>query len=284
MSTQTITTESGRGAAADRIQTNTPPPRPLKPASSGQQAMALAWRVVRKIRHVPEQLLDVTLQPILFIALFVFVFGGGLFGDWHQALQYLLPGIMVQGVVFATVSIGTGLNNDLSKGIFDRFRSLPIGRAAPLVGAVLGEAVRYALSGAVVLIFGFILGFRLQHTNPLGLLAGYVLVVGFALCMCWSSVLLGILAKTPESVQGLAFLTLFPLTFGSNIFAQTSTMPGWLQAWVNVNPITHLANAERGLLIGGPVAWPVLQTVLWGIGFFAVFFPLAVAGYRRRSS
>jgi oleandomycin transport system permease protein len=281
VSTQTVD-EAGRDVQ-DRIQTIAPPPRPDRPATPVQQAMALGWRVVRKIRHVPEQLLDVTLQPILFIALFVFVFGGGLFGNWHDALQYMLPGIMVQGIVFATVSIGTGLNNDLTKGIFDRFRSLPIGRAAPLVGAVLGEAVRYALSGAVVLIFGFVLGFRL-HANPLGLLVGYVLVVAFALCLCWASVLVGIMAKTPESVQGLAFLALFPLTFGSNIFARTSSMPGWLQAWVNINPITHLANAERGLLIGGPVAWPVAQTILWGLGFLAVFFPLAVAGYRRRSS
>jgi oleandomycin transport system permease protein len=281
VSAQTLD-DAGRDVQ-ERIQTIAPPPRPPRPASPVQQAMALGWRVVRKIRHVPEQLLDVTLQPILFIALFVFVFGGGLFGDWHQALQYMLPGIMVQGVVFATVSIGTGLNNDLTKGIFDRFRSLPIGRAAPLVGAVFGETVRYALSGAVVLAFGFALGFRL-HTNPLGLLAGYLLVVGFALCMCWASVLVGILAKTPESVQGLIFLTLFPITFGSNIFASPSTMPGWLQGWVSVNPITHLNDAEHGLLLGGPVAWPVLQTVLWGVGFLAVFFPLAVAGYRRRSS
>jgi oleandomycin transport system permease protein len=277
MSAQTLVPGTAKPAVAP------PPARPLRRASPAQQAMALAWRVVRKIRHVPEQLLDVTLQPILFIALFVFVFGGGLFGDWHQALQYMLPGIMVQGVVFATVSIGTGLNNDLTKGIFDRFRSLPIGRAAPLVGAVLGETVRYALSGAVVLVFGFILGFRL-HANPLGLVAGFVLVVVFALALCWASVVVGIMAKTPESVQGIAFMAMFPLTFGSNIFASTESMPGWLQAWVNVNPITHLANAERGLLLGGPVAWPVAQTLLWAVGFLAVFFPLAVAGYRRRSA
>jgi oleandomycin transport system permease protein len=260
-----------------------PPARPARRASPVMQARALAWRVVRKIRHVPEQLLDVTLQPILFIALFVFVFGGGLFGDWHQALEYMLPGIMVQGVVFATVSIGTGLSNDLNKGIFDRFRSLPIGRAAPLIGAVLGETVRYALSGAVVLMFGFVLGFRM-HAPAVGLLLGFALVVVFALCLCWASVVVGVLAKTPESVQGIAFMVMFPLTFGSNIFAQTSSMPGWLQAWVNVNPITHLADAERGLLLGGPVAWPVAQTLLWAAGFLALFFPLAVAGYRRRSA
>lgn len=281
MSAQTL--DTGRSAAPEgRIRTLVPPPRPARAASPVQQALTLGWRVVRKIRHVPEQLLDVTLQPILFIALFVFVFGGGLFGDWHQALEYMLPGIMVQGVVFATVSIGTGLNNDLTKGIFDRFRSLPIGRAAPLVGAVLGETVRYALSGAVVLVFGFILGFRM-HANVLGLVGAYVLVVGFALCLCWASVVIGILAKTPESVQGLAFMTLFPLTFGSNIFAATSSMPGWLQAWVNINPITHLADAVRGMLIGGAVAWPAAQAILWGLGLLAVFFPLAVAGYRRRS-
>ncbi len=260
-----------------------PPVRRAPVAAAVQQSLTLTWRSVVKIKHVPEQLLDVTLQPVIFILLFVFVLGGGLFGDWHSALQYMLPGILVQTVVFATMGIGVGLNTDLTKGIFDRFRSLPIGRPAPLVGAVLGDAVRYTLSGGTVLAFGMVLGFRI-HTNPLAALAAFALVVVFALAVCWIAALVGIVAKTPESVQGLAFLVMFPLTFGSNIFAATSTMPGWLQAWVKVNPISHIVTAERGLLLGGPAAWPALQALAWAAGIAAVFFPLAVAAYRRRSS
>ncbi len=259
-----------------------PPGSRQSPFAGLQQSLTLTWRAVVKIKHVPEQLMDVTLQPVIFILLFVFVLGGGLFGDWHQALQYMLPGILVQTVVFATMGIGVGLNTDLTKGIFDRFRSLPIRRSAPLVGAVLGDTVRYVTSGATVLAFGMVLGFRI-HTDPLAAVAAFVLVVVFALALCWVSAWVGIIAKSPQSVQGLAFLVMFPLTFGSNIFANTATMPGWLQSWVGINPITHIADAERGLLLGGAVAWPAAQALLWAAGIAAVFFPLSVRAYRRRS-
>jgi len=273
MSATTLTTAAPADAAgAGRVRL----------AAGLPQSLTLMWRTVVKIKHVPEQLMDVTLQPIIFIALFVFVLGGGLLGNWHNALQYMLPGILVQTVVFATMGIGIGLNTDLTKGIFDRFRSLPIARSAPLVGAVLGDAVRYVISGAMVLAFGLVLGFRV-HTNALAAVAAFVLVVLFALAVCWVAAWVGIVAKGPESVQGLVFLVMFPLTFGSNIFAATSSMPGWLQAWVNVNPISHIVTAERGLLLGGPVAVPTLQTLVWAVGIVAVFFPLSVRAYRRRS-
>src|SRR5262249_35888633 len=256
--------------------------RSMRPAAAAQQSLTLMWRTLVKIKHVPEQLMDVSLQPVIFIALFVFVLGGGLFGDWHQALQYMLPGILVQPVVFATMGIGIGLNTDLTKGIFDRFRSLPIARPAPLVGLVLGDAVRYVISGVIVLGFGMAIGFRV-HTNPLAAVAAFVLVVVFAVAVCWVVAWVGIIATGPESVQGFAFLVIFPLTFGSNIFAAISSMPGWLQAWAKVNPISQLATAERGLLLGGSVASPTLQALAWAAGIAAVFFPLSVRAYRRRS-
>jgi len=256
--------------------------RSVRPAAAAQQALTLMWRTVVKIKHVPEQLMDVSLQPIVFIVLFVFVLGGGLFGNWHQALQYMLPGILMQTLVFATMGIGIGLNTDLTKGIFDRFRSLPIARSAPLVGLVLGDAVRYVISGAMVLGFGMAIGFRV-HTNLLAAVAAFVLVIAFALALCWVTAWVGIIAKGPESVQGFVFVVMFPLTFGSNIFAATSSMPGWLQAWVKVNPISQIVTAERGLLLGGPVASPALQALAWAAGLVVVFFPLSVVAYRRRS-
>jgi oleandomycin transport system permease protein len=237
---------------------------------------------VVKIRHQPEALMDVSLQPIIFTVLFVFVFGGAIAGDWHDYLTYLVPGILVQTLMFATGGIGVALNNDITKGVFDRFRSLPIARWAPLAGAVLGDMVRYLISVAITIGFGMILGFRVT-TNALSAVAGCLLLLAFALALCWASALIGMLVKTPQGVQAFGFIAFFPLVFGSNLLAPTSTMPGWLQAFVKVNPMTLLTDAERGLFTGGPVATPAVQSLLWALGIFVVFAPLAVRVYRRRT-
>ncbi len=247
-----------------------------------RHSLTLAWRTIIRIRYNPEQLIDVTLQPIIFILLFVFVFGGAISSNWHDYLPFLLPGIMAQTVVFATMNTGVNLNTDITKGVFDRFRSLPIARSAPLIGAVLGDVVRYIVTMVVILAFGMALGFRI-HTSPFAAAAACLLVLLFALSFCWVTVFIGLLARTPGSVQGLGILFMFPLTFGSNVFSQTSTMPGWLQAWVKVNPITQLVDSVRGLLIGGPVAAPVWHTVAWAAGFVLVFASLAIRAYRRRA-
>jgi oleandomycin transport system permease protein len=247
-----------------------------------RHSLTLAWRTIIRIRYNPEQLIDVTLQPIIFILLFVFVFGGAISSNWHDYLPFLLPGIMAQTVVFATMNTGVNLNADITKGVFDRFRSLPIARSAPLIGAVVGDVVRYIVTMVVILAFGMALGFRI-HTSPFAAAAACLLVLLFALSFCWVTVFIGLLARTPGSVQGLGILFMFPLTFGSNVFSQTSTMPGWLQAWVKVNPITQLVDAVRGLLIGGPVAAPVWHTVAWAAGFVLVFASLAIRAYRRRA-
>ena len=246
-------------------------------------SLVLAGRAVRKIRRTPEQFIDVTLQPIIFVILFVYVFGGAISGSTHDYLQYVLPAIMVQTVLFSSLSIGVNLNTDIKKGVFDRFRSLPIGRSAPLIGAVSAEVVRFSTSVIVLMGFGYALGFRVG-TNPLSALAGCLLAIAFALCMSWVAVFLGTWLRESGAVQGIGFLVMFPLTFGSNMFVPTSSLPGWLQGWVKINPVTHLTDAIRGLLVGGPVAGPVGWSVLTGAIILAIFAPLAVATYRRKTN
>jgi oleandomycin transport system permease protein len=245
-------------------------------------AVALGRRGLIKTLRTPEAFIDVTVQPVLFLLLFTYLFGGAVAGSQHDYLQYVLPGIFVQSIVFGSVQIGVNLSTDASKGVSDRFRSLPIARSAPLVGAELADLLRYLMLTVCLLGAGYAIGFRIQ-TDPLRTLAAIVIAIGFALCLGWFSVFIGMIARTPGSVQGILFLTMFPLTFGSNAFVQTSTMPGWLQAFVRVNPVTHVTATIRGLLVGGPVAQHLLFTVLWGLGLLAVFFPLAVRAYRRKA-
>jgi oleandomycin transport system permease protein len=255
--------------------------RPAGPAIV-RHSLVLAQRALIKIRRTPEQLLDVTLQPILFVVLFVYLFGGAIAGSQHDYLQFVLPALMIQTVLFSTVAIGVNLNNDVGKGVFDRFRSLPIARSAPLIGAVLGDVIRYVISIVVLLVVGYILGFRIG-TNPLSALAGCLLVVLFALCLCWASIWLGMTVREPGGVQGIAFVLLFPLTFGSSSFVPVDTMPGWLQSWVHVNPVTHLVDAVRTLLVGGGSTWPILESLGWCALILAIFAPLAVRAYRRKA-
>jgi oleandomycin transport system permease protein len=262
------------------------PPRasdaPNRPLPLLRHSLILAGRALTKTKRTPEQFIDVTLQPILFVVLFVYLFGGAISGSQHDYLQFVLPAIMVQTVLFSSMTIGVNLNTDIGKGVFDRFRSLPIARSAPLIGAVLGDVVRYVVSLVVLMGFGYAIGFRVG-TNPLHALAGCALVIAFALCICWVSVLIGMLVREPGGVQGFGFLLMFPLTFGSSMFVPVDTMPGWLQAWVHVNPVTHLVEAARGLLLGGPVLEPVVWSLAWALAIVTVFAPLAVRAYRRRT-
>lgn len=258
--------------------------RRTRPFAWAQQSLTLAWRNIVRIRQNPEALADVTFQPIIFLVLFLFVFGGAIAsgGTWHDYLPFLLPGLLVQTVVFSTMGTGVALNDDFAKGVFDRFRSLPIARIAPLIGAVLGDAVRYSLSIVILMTTGFVLGFRFQNGIGNGLLA-LVIVLLFALSMCWIWVWLGLTLKTAQGVQGVAFLVMFPLTFGSNVFVQTDTLPGFLQAFVNVNPVKYLVDTMRALMLGGDLQKPLLITLAWMVGLIAVFAPLAIRAYRRRT-
>jgi oleandomycin transport system permease protein len=257
------------------------PARSMTPARATRHALTLAWRALVRVRRNPEQLLDVTLQPIVFVTLFVFLFGGAIKGmDRHSYLEYVLPGITVLTVVFASMGTGIGLNTDVTKGIFDRFRSLPIARSAPLTGTILGDFFRYIVSIAIVFAYGSLLGFRIG-TNPVFALAAVGLMFVFGFAVGWIWVLLGLYVKSPQSLQGFGFIVMFPLTFGSNVFVGTATLPGWLQAWVKVNPVTALSAATRGLVLRGPIATPAWQSVAWSIAITAVFAPLAVRRYRR---
>ena len=247
-----------------------------------RHSLVLAKRGLINTIRTPEALIDVTLQPIIFLVMFTYIFGGAIsHGSQHAYLEFLLPGILGQTIAMGGIAIGVNLNNDVTKGIFDRFRSLPIARSAPLVGAVLADVARYAILCVVTLGFGYALGFR-AHTDVPDVIAACVLAIGFALCLCWASVFVGMIARTSGSVQGIMTLIVLPLSFGSNTFVRASTMPGWLQSFVKVNPLTHLVGAIRGLLVGGPVQSDVLWSLLWMGVLLAVFVPLALWAYRRR--
>jgi oleandomycin transport system permease protein len=256
---------------------------PAGPFRGLRHAAALAVRNLVKTARTPEALIDVTIQPIIFLLMFTYIFGGALGGgDRGSYLQYLLPGLLAQSISLAGVSLGQNLNSDIQKGVFDRFRSLPIARSAPLVGAVLADVVRYLILFAVIMGAAYVMGFRVQ-TGLVPTLAALGVSMLFALSFCWISVFVGLLVRTPGAVQGLMFLLVMPLSFGSNVFVDTTTMPGWLQSFVHVNPITHLVGVVRGLMLGGPVAGDLAWTGGWIAVFLAVFVPLALRAYNRRA-
>jgi ABC transporter DrrB family efflux protein len=257
-------------------------PRRASPLTGIRNSFTLTWRSVLKIRTNSEDLLGLSLQPIMFLLLFTYVFGGAIsHGSVHAYLQYVLPGILVQTVLFATLGTGLMLNQDITAGILDRFRSLPIARWAPLAGAILGDVARYVIAVVVTLGFAMILGFRVT-TNPVAAIASCLLVLAFAMAMCWISALIGLLVKSPQGVQTFGFTAIFPIVFASGILVPIQTMPGWLQAFARANPMTLLASACRGLMTGGPVAVPAGESLLWAVGVLVVFAPLAVRAYRRK--
>ena len=261
--------------------TTTTPSVRVTPLEGLRQTGTLAWRTLVQVRHNPYELLDFSLQPIMFVLLFTYVFGGAIAGSTGAYLTFALPGIIVMNMLFVTMYVGLGLNTDLTKGVFDRLRSLPIARWAPLTGRITADLGKQAWSIFLLLVVGFVLGFRLG-TNMLGLLGATVLLLVFALAFSWVSVLVGVLAKDPEKVQVFGYTALFPVTFVSNVFVPAQSMPGWLQPIVKANPVSILSDATRGLLVGGPVATPVMQSLLWTVGIAAVFAPLSVMFFKRR--
>ena len=245
-----------------------------------QASLAYGWRTMLKIKHVPEQLFDVTMFPIMFTLLFTYLFGGALAGSPREYLQFLIPGILVQTVAFVTLYTGFSLNTDIKRGVFDRFRTMPVWNPAPLAGALLGDVARYSLASLIVVIVGLTLGFRPAGGAP-GVLAGVGLVVVFAFSLSWIWTLLGMVLRTPESVLYGSMMVLFPLTFASNVFVDPATMPGWLEAAVNQNPITHLTTATRDLMHGSFDAAATTRTLAWSAVIAGIFAPLAMRRYRR---
>ncbi|MFB9335292.1 ABC transporter permease [Actinoplanes octamycinicus] len=242
----------------------------------------LAWRTLVQIKHNPMELMDFSIQPVMFLLLFTFVFGGQLAGSPAEYLQFALAGIIVQNLLFATMNTGVGLNTDISKGVFDRLRSLPIARFAPLAGRIVADVLKQAWAILLLLGVGTLLGFRIT-TGPLPALGAVLLLLGFALAASWISVLVAMLVDEPDKVQIFGFVLIFPITFASSAFVRPETMPGWLQGFVRINPTSVLSDAVRGLLTGGPVAGPVLQSVLWALVLLGVFAPLSVRAFRRRT-
>jgi ABC-2 type transport system permease protein len=255
-------------------------PRPEPPgawAASG----AFGWRALLKIKHVPEMLLDVIAIPVIFTLMFTYLFGGALAGSPHRYLQFILPGTLVMAVLLVTMYAGTGLATDRAKGITDRFRALPIWRLAPVTGALLGDIARYLLAAGLVVMLGVAIGFRPAGGAP-GVLAGIGLLLVFALALSFAWATLGLLLRTPQAVMSAATVVLFPLTLASNVFVAPHTMPGWLQAIVAANPVSHLVTAERALLAGHPAAGPTAWVLLASAVLAAVFAPVAARLYGRR--
>ncbi|PZF84591.1 ABC transporter permease [Jiangella anatolica] len=244
-------------------------------------SLTFGWRALLKIKHVPEQLVDVTMFPIMFTLMFTYLFGGALAGSTQEYLQFLLPGILVQANVMITMNTGITLNTDIQKGVFDRFRSLPVWRPSPLVGALLGDLVRYSIGSTIVITLGLVLGFR-QEGGAVGVVLSVVLLLVFSFCLSWLWTMLSLILRTPNSVAGVSMTVMFPLTFVSNIFVDPKTMPGWLQAVIEVNPITHLATVVRGLMHGsvpaGEIGWVLVSSVL----LVAVFGPITMVLYRNK--
>ena len=270
---QPIREEALRSALSSRAR----PPRPNALSAS----LTFGWRALLKIKHVPEQLFDVTAFPIMFTLMFTYLFGGALAGSTGAYLQFLLPGILVQTVVFITMYTGMGLNTDITKGVFDRFRSLPIWHPSALVGALLGDAARYAMASAMVIVLGLILGFR-PEGGVIGVLLAVVLVLVFSFALSWVWTVLGLLLRTPNSVMMASFFILFPLTFASNIFVDPRTMPSWLEVAVGFNPITYLVTAVRSLMHGTVATGQIGLVLLTSAVLIAVFAPLTMFLYRNK--
>lgn len=279
MTTSTTKEHAASAAVADVLRSGaTRPTRPNALSSS----LSFGWRALLKIKHVPEQLFDVTMFPIMFTLLFTYLFGGALAGSTNAYIQFLLPGILVQTVVMITMYTGVTLNKDIEKGVFDRFRSLPIWRPSPLVGALFGDVVRYSLASVIVLILGLVIGFR-PEGGVVGVVLSIVLLLVFSFCLSWVWTMIAMIVRTEAAVMGVSMFILFPLTFASNIFVDPQTMPGWLRAFVEVNPVSFLVTSIRSLMNGEPDAAKLAVTGAMCAGFLVIFGPITMRLYNRKT-
>ena len=254
-------------------------PRPQGPLAA---SATFGWRTLLRIKHVPEQLFDVTVFPVMLTLIFSYLFGGALAGSVDAYVQFFLPGILVQSILMITMYTGVALNTDIGKGVFDRIRSLPVWRPSALVGALLGDVVRFVLASAVVLCLGLALGFRPGGGLP-GVLAAVGLLLVFAFALGWIWTYLALRLRTPQAVMGWSMMVLMPLTFGSNIFVDPATMPGWLQAVAAVNPVSSLVTSVRGLVHGEAVGSDIVLVLVWAVALVAVLGPLTMRRYGNRA-
>ena len=253
-----------------------------EPGGALTAVAGFAWRSVLKIKHVPEQLLDALVTPVLFLVMFTYLFGGAIEGSTSDYLQFLLPGMLVQSLLFSTVYSGMTLSTDLSKGFVDRVRTLPIWSAAPLVGASAGDSVRYLVTGTVVLITGFIMGYSLEGGVG-GLLGSFALVILFAYALSWVFTTLGLILRTPTAVMNTGFMVLFPIIFISNIFVDPDTLPAVLEWMVGINPVSHLTTAIRGMMGGDADGGEILLVLAESLVMVLIFVPITARLYRRHT-
>jgi len=249
-------------------------------ADTLSQTLFMAWRTLKKMRRNPEQFFDVALQPLLFTAMFAYVFGGAISGNVQKYLPLMIPGIVAQTVLTTCMATGVQLREDLDKGVFDRFKSLPIARIAPLAGPMTADLVRYLIAGGLTFVMGVIIGYR-PGGGALGVLGAIALSIFTGWSLAWIFTWFGTIAKNARSVQGLSMMILFPLTFLSNAFVPVGTLPTGLADFVKINPVSHLVSATRDLANNAVISSEVGWTLLAGLVVIAVFAPLSVRGYRR---
>lgn len=253
------------------------PPRP----SAWSASLTFGWRALLKIKHVPEQLFDVTLFPIMMTLMFTYLFGGALAGSPTDYLQFFLPGILVVSIVMITMYTGLSVNTDIEKGVFDRFRTLPIWRPAPMVGYLLGDGFRYAIASTVIIVMGLILGFR-PGGGVMGVLAGVAVLLAFCFALSWVWTMFGLLLRSDKSVMGVSMMVVMPLSFLSSAYVDPATMPDWLEALVAVNPITFAVDSVRGLMAG---QWPgtdLLWLAVLSTALVAIFGTATMRLYNRK--
>ncbi|WP_084772662.1 ABC transporter permease [Nonomuraea candida] len=244
------------------------------------QTLTMAWRALKKMRRNPEQFFDVALQPILFTAMFAFVFGGAIAGDVQSYLPLMIPGILAQTVLTTCMATGTQLREDMEKGVFDRFKALPIARIAPLAGPMVADLLRYTIAAALTFGMGLVMGYR-PGGGVAGVLAAILLAIVTGWSLAWVFTWVGTIARSAQAVQGISMMILFPLTFLSNAFVPVETLPGWLAAFVRINPVSHLVTAARDLANGPVVSAEVAWTLLACLIVIAIFAPLSVRSYKR---
>jgi ABC-2 type transport system permease protein len=253
------------------------------PALAAADAMAITRRNLIKYLRVPNLIVFSTVQPVMFVLLFAYVFGGAIKGALPPRVHYidfLMPGIVVQTVVFGSTQTGVGLAEDMTKGIIDRFRSLPMARSAVLAGRTISDTVRNLAVVLLMVLVGTLIGFRI-HTGVLPALVALGVALGFGFAMSWISATIGLVLRDVETAQSASFVWIFPLVFASSVFVPLRTMPGWLQSFARANPITNVANAIRALTLGGATTRPLLYALAWLSAILVTFAPLATRQYRK---
>ncbi|MGJ9411844.1 ABC transporter permease [Aeromicrobium sp. CF4.19] len=253
-----------------------------EPASALSSSLTFTHRALLKIKHVPEQLLDVTMFPILFTLMFTYIFGGAISGSTAAYRDYLAPGILVQTVVMITMYTAMTINNDIEKGVFDRIRSLPVWRPSLMVGSLLGDTLRYTMASAVILTVTMLMGYR-PPGGFVGVVSAVALLLVFCFSVSWIWTLLGLKLRTPNAVMGVSMMVMFPLTFLSNVFVPIETMPGWLQPAVENNPISILVVAVRGLMTGDVDGGAIVTVLVISGVMVAIFGPLTMRTYTRKT-